>query len=297
LRDRAQDGAPFFLQCSFPDPHHPYTPPGRFWDMYKPEDMVLPENFSSPLHNPPPPIAALREAARAGTARKSGHGLFACNEREAREAMALNYGNITCVDDAIGRVHDTLKALGLDDNTVILFTSDHGDMLGDRGLLLKGGLHYAPLVRVPFLWRDTAGRHAAARTPALAQTTDIATTVLARAGIDAAQGMQGRSMLGVIEGRLGELRQQVLIEEEGQRRDFNLSHRLRLRTLVTSRYRLTLYAEEAWGELYDLTDDQLEQTNLWGNPAFAAVQSSLTAAMVEEMMTTAETSPYPTFAA
>lgn len=297
LQDRAGDGAPFFVQCSFPDPHHPYTPPGRFWDMYKPEDMVLPDNFSSPLHNPPPPIATLRKAARMGTARKSGHGLFACSEREAREAMALNYGNIACVDDAIGRVHDTLKALGLDSNTVILFTSDHGDMLGDRGLLLKGGLHYDPLVRVPFIWRDTENRHTVVRSTALAQTTDIATTILARAGMDAAHGMQGRSMLPAIQREAQGLRQQMLIEEEGQRRDFNLSHRLRLRTLITSRYRLTLYAEESWGELYDLTNDPLEQNNLWDDPACATVRSSLTADMVREMMDSAETSPYPAYLA
>ncbi len=297
LRDRAGDGAPFFVQCSFPDPHHPYTPPGRFWDMYKPEDMVLPANFSSPLNNPPPPIAALRNAARQGTARKSGHGLFACSEREAREAMALNYGNISCVDDAIGRVHDTLKALGLDDNTVIAFTSDHGDMLGDRGLLLKGGLHYTPLVRVPFMWRDTAGQNTPSRTSALAQTTDIASSVLARAGIEAAHGMQGRSMMPVIQRQTDALRQQVLIEEETQRRDFGLSHRLRLRTLLTSRHRLTLYAEETWGELYDLADDPLEQNNLWDNPLFADVRSDMTAALAYEMMDAAETSPYPLFAA
>jgi arylsulfatase A-like enzyme len=77
--------------------------------------------------------------------------------RASAGRLALNYGNISFVDDGVGRVLATLRRLGLDDDTVVLFTTDHGDLLGDRGLLLKGGLHYRALTRVPFVWRDTAG--------------------------------------------------------------------------------------------------------------------------------------------
>lgn len=74
---------------------------------------------------------------------------FAATEREAKEALALTYGMITMIDDVVGRVLARLKALGLDENTVVIFTSDHGDFMGDHGLLLKSALHYQSLVRVP----------------------------------------------------------------------------------------------------------------------------------------------------
>jgi arylsulfatase A-like enzyme len=83
-----------------------------------------------------------------------GQRTFAINEREAREAIALTYGMITMVDDAIGSILGWLKTLGLESNTVVIFTSDHGDFMGDHRLLLKGALHFRGLVRVPFIWRD-----------------------------------------------------------------------------------------------------------------------------------------------
>lgn len=297
LAEHAQGDAPFFIQCSFPDPHHPFTPPGRFWDLYRPQDMTLPASCSADLRDPPPPIAALRAAAAKGTARKSGHGIFAATEREIREAMALNYGNIACIDDAIGRVLECLRRLGLDDDTVIIFTSDHGDMLGDRGLMLKGGLHYRALTRVPFIWRDTQDQRTPGRTRSLGQTTDIATTVLERAGIDSAQGMQGQSLLGVTRQHAAAAHDALLIEEEGQRRDFGLAHRLRLRSLVTPRHRLTVYAEETWGELYDLQEDPLELNNLWNDPQARGLRSQLSEQLMFKMICSAETSPYPESAA
>jgi arylsulfatase A-like enzyme len=286
LAARAGDDAPFFLQCSFPDPHHPFTPPGRWWDLYRPGDVALPASFAADLHDPPPPIAALREAAASGQARKSGYGTFSCSAHELREALALNYGNISFIDEAVGRVLSTLRRLGLEDDTVVMFTSDHGDLLGDRGLMLKGGLHYRALTRAPFVWRDTAERRQPGRSAALAQTIDIATTVLDRAGLAPANGMQG---VVLHDGRPSS-RDALLIEEEGQRRDFGLAQRLRMRTLLTQRHRLTLYADEPWGELYDLQEDPLELRNLWND---RALRGELAQQLAVQMMRAAETSPYP----
>lgn len=293
LEAQADRQAPFFVQCSFPDPHHPFTPPGRYWDLYRPQDMVLPATFDAEVQDPPPPVLALKEAAANGSARKGGYGAFACSEQELREALALNYGNISFVDDGVGRVLASLRRLGLDDDTVVLFTSDHGDLLGDHGLMLKGGLHYRPLTRVPFLWRDTADRRRASRTDALAQTIDIATTVLDRAGLAPANGMQGAVLAPVLQGDAPSLRESLLIEEEGQRRDFGRPQRIRMRTLLTAGHRLTLYVGEAYGELYDLARDPLELRNLWNDPASAPLRGELARQLALAMAAGAETSPYP----
>ncbi|MEO7937593.1 MAG: sulfatase-like hydrolase/transferase [Burkholderiaceae bacterium] len=294
----AQGDAPFFLQCSFPDPHHPFTPPGRFWDMFKPGDVSMPLSFHAKLVDPPPPLRYLREQRRANPSFRPGHGSFACSEMEAREAIALNHGSLANIDDGIGRVLAQLKKLGLMDNTVVMFTSDHGDLLGDRGLMFKGGLHYPALTRVPFVWRDPAsGKSTGVATSALTQTIDIAPTVLARAGLAPANGMQGQSLLPLVERPLTQVRERLLIEEESQRSDFGMDRRVRMRTLRDHQYRLTLYDGQDWGELIDLQQDPHELCNLWSDPASQPLRQALSEQLARTMLSMADTSPYPGSAA
>jgi arylsulfatase A-like enzyme len=294
LAQYTQGNAPFFLQCSFPDPHHPFTPPGTYWDMFQPGDVSLPPSFDAELTDPPPPIAYLREQRRDHAAFRPGHGSFACSEQEAREAIALNHGSLANIDDGIGRVLAQLQALGLADNTVVMFTSDHGDLLGDRGLMFKGGLHYPALTRVPFIWRDpAAAASTGASTPALTQTIDIAPTVLARAGLAPANGMQGQSLLSLVDGSATQVRERLLIEEESQRRDFGMDRRVRLRTLRDHQHRLTLYDGQDWGELYDLTQDPLELRNLWFDAGSVPLRQGLAEQLARAMLSAADGSPYP----
>lgn len=285
-------GKPFFIQCSFPDPHHPFTPPGRYWDMYAPGDMRLPTSFghTGPL---PPHVAWLHAQRDAGRAVKHTPAVFACDEREAREALALNYGSITHIDDAIGRVLQALEHQGLADNTVVVFTSDHGDFLGDHQLLFKGPLHYNGIVQVPFVWHDPA-RPRAARGQALCSTIDLAPTFLARAGIEPFHGIQGHSLLPLIEGSaVMPLREAVLIEEETQRTMFGFADRIRVRTLRSPTWRLSLYDGADWGELYDLVSDPDECDNLWFEPSKAPYRAALTEALARQMLAHADASPYP----
>ena len=264
--------------------------------MYRPEDVELPYSFDAALTDAPPPVSWLH-AQRAGRPAdfKPGHGTFAVTAQEAREALALNYGSISCIDDAIGQVMAELAHLGLSDNTVVLFTSDHGDLLGERGLMFKGGLHYAGLTRVPFIWADPDASVLTARleTPALAQTIDIAATVLARAGVEPVHGMQGQSLLPLISGETDVLRAGLLIEEEGQRLDFNLGQRIRMRTWRTSVHRLTLYDGQSWGELCDLRADPHELRNLWSEPASVGLRSQLMTELAYAMLRETNASPYP----
>lgn len=296
LAEFAQGTQPFFLQCSFPDPHHPFTPPGRYWDMFRPDDVALPASFDAPA-NESPQLQWLREARARNPQAKPGYGAFACSAREAREGLALNYGSIACVDDAVGRVMAQLRTLGMDRDTVVMFTSDHGELLGEYGLMFKGGLHCRPLVRVPFVWRDTEGQRRATRTQALAQTTDIAATVLARAGLPPVNGMQGKNLLGLARGSDAQVREHLVVEEESQRIDFGLARRNRMRTLRTPRHRLTLYDGQAWGELFDLQEDPREQHNLWSDPGAAHLRGELGTELAYAMLDLADTSPYPDAAA
>lgn len=293
LREYAQGDAPFFLQCSFPDPHHPFTPPGRYWDMYRPQDMALPASFDNP-HPAPPHVAWLRAQRDGGRAVKHTPAIFACDARETREALALNYGSISNIDHQIGRVLAELQASGLADNTVVIFTSDHGDYLGDHQLMLKGPIHYRGLTRVPFIWRDPAGRRGGQASDALLSTIDIAPTILARAGVQPYNGIQGQDMGRLMAGDDSGRREALLIEEEGQRVILGFDRRIRCRTLLSEGCRLTLYDGAAWGELYDLRQDPHELRNLWDDPGSVALRARLTQALAYAMLHHVDTSPYPT---
>ena len=126
----SKNDSPFFLQCSFPDPHHPYTPPGDYFRMYDPEDMQLPGSFDNPA--PQPTTAHVHKQKLDSALPHLRIMPFAPDARQAREIIALTYGMIGLVDDCIGRVIATLDELGLAEDTVLLFTSDHGDFMGEQ---------------------------------------------------------------------------------------------------------------------------------------------------------------------
>ena len=284
---------PFFMMTSFPDPHHPFTPPGRYWSMYRPIDMALSPSFRSgnrPLARPVAWALAQREAGNADT---SSQGAFAVNEREAREAMALSCGMIAMIDDAIGRVIERLAAVGLADNTIVIFNSDHGDFLGDHQLLLKGPAHYEAITRVPFIWAEPRGG-AAQRTEMLSGTLDIAATILDRAKVQPYNGSQGISLLPVLEDVRAVLpRDSMVIEDDQQRAIFGLPSGARLRTLITRRHRMTIAEGDLYGELYDLQSDPHEMDNLFDDPAQRAVRADLMERLAYREMELIDRSPLP----
>lgn len=282
----AEDDSPFFLKLSFPDPHHPFTPPGKYWDLYRPEDMELPASFHpGEGYNPPPTVRYCHE--HQADANRNGMMAFAVDEQEAREAMALSCGMIAMVDDAIGEVVSRLKEHGLDDNTVIVFTSDHGDFLGDHRLLLKGPIHYQSVTRVPLIWRDPARDDSGSTNDALVSTMDITASLLDRAAVEPFNGMQGVSFLD------GTGSESLLVEEDGQRPLYGFDVPPRLRTLLTDQYRLTMYHGAEWGELYDLKKDPHEMVNLWSNDEYHSVKCSLLETMARKQMELVDRSPLP----
>ncbi|GAA5232530.1 sulfatase-like hydrolase/transferase [Verticiella sediminum] len=293
LRSSAGRGEPFFLQCSFPDPHHPFTPPGRFWDMYRPEDMPLPPSFHAP-GEPPPHVRWLHEQRDRGTAVRHTPALFACTEREAREAIALNYGAISHIDEQIGRVLAELRALGLEDDTVVIFTSDHGDYLGEHQLLLKGPIHYRGLTRVPLIWSEPRCAGGGVVEDALLSTIDLATSILDRAGVPRYNGMQGVDLSSWMHpGRVPEAREALMIEEEGQRVILGFQSRIRCRTLLSEGWRMTVYDGAPWGELYDLASDPIEACNRWDDAGARTVRARMMERLCRSMLEHVDTSPYP----
>lgn len=296
LRARAASGTgrPFILVVSFPDPHHPFTPPGKYWDMYGADEMPALPAFTSSDWTPSPYVSHLIRERAAGTANTEGHAPFALSEKEAREAQALTCGSITMIDDAIGRV---LRESAADSfgNIVKIFTSDHGDYLGDHRILLKGPAPYQGIIRVPLIWHDPANQESlGGRTiDSLVSTIDLAPSILERAGLAPFEGMQGRSFVPQIQGETAE-RSHVLIEYDHQR-VLSLTGKMpRIHTLVTKQWRLSLWQDLSEGELFDLEQDPLEFRNLWSDPASFAIRAELLRQLADAQMATVDTVPLPT---
>jgi arylsulfatase A-like enzyme len=282
---------PFFIQCSFPDPHHPFTPPGKYWDMYDAADVPAPDAFHHAADKLPPHVATLHGARDDGSRITAGMTVFACTEDEARAAIAHNYGSITMIDDAIGRVLARLAALGLADDTVVIFTTDHGDFLGDHQLILKGAIHYQGLIRVPCIWSDPAESGGGGVVDSPCGTLDLAPTIVKRAGLEGFIGMQGLDLTSMGKGIAGADHDAVVIEEDQRRTYMGFPSNFRARTLVTKRHRLTIYSCVEWGELYDLEADPNEFENLWDVPAQAPLRAELVEQLARKLIDLADPSP------
>ncbi|MEM7275503.1 MAG: sulfatase-like hydrolase/transferase, partial [Actinomycetota bacterium] len=270
---------PWFLFASYPDPHHPFAPPGPWYDRHDPADMVVPASFDDPVDDLP---RFLREMAISPGAR----GPMRIGEAALRAAMAAQYGAIECIDAGVGRMLGALEASGQADDTIVVFTADHGDMFGDHGFMLKGGLVFEGTTRVPLLIARPGG--AGTRTSSLASSLDLGPTMLDLLGIDGFDGIQGVSLVPLLDRPAAEVRDHVLIEEDvpsyGIWANPVPEHS---RTIVTADARLTRYSTGE-GELYDLVADRGERRNLFGHGDGRVLRTDLTEQLAEAMIGAAD---------
>ena len=289
---------PFFLMVSFPDPHHPFNPPGKYWDMYKPEQFAVPEAFTRNDWAPPPHVAAVIKEREEGKANLNSQFSFTTTPREVQEAAALTAGMIALIDDCIGGVLGALNACGRAEDTVTIFTSDHGEHLGDHRLLLKGSEQYQQILRVPFVWSDPAARKTSARSGtrsgAIGSTIDISSTILDHAKISPYAGIQGISLIPAIQGESATARPAAFVQYEHQRPNEAIGGIPRIHTLVDERWRMSVFDGVEWGELYDLQNDPGEFVNLWDDPAHAATRSKLIEQLLRIEIAHVDRVPMPT---
>ena len=188
---------------------------------------------------------------------------------KARRWTAYYHALMDLLDDQVGRILEVMDRRGLWENTLVLFTSDHGEMRGDLGLYSKGNF-YEPVTRVPAIVVPPGGPAPTPRFDGLVEMFDLAPTALDYAGVSVPAQMAARSLRPEVEtGRGG--RQAVFTEyvTNDRRR-----HGVCVRTKV---HKLALWTEagERGGELYALSDDPDETTNRFDHPAMAGVRSEL----------------------
>jgi arylsulfatase A-like enzyme len=263
--------SPWFAVCSFADPHHPFTPPGPYFDAFDPASLSLPATFEDPHSRSMPQFR--RIISQRGLIPR-GVRVFAPTADQYRDLLAKAYGMLSLVDDCVGRV-----LAAIDANTVVVFTSDHGDSFGDHGLMLKHGIHYDGNIRVPMLVR--APEIQPARCRSLVSTLDIAPTLLDLAQCPPYFGMQGVSLLPLLMQPHGSLRDCVLIEEQQLFEQPGTDVPIGMLTLVTDGGRITHYRGSDQGDLFDHREDELELNNLWSQSGARGLRQQLSDRLIE----------------
>ena len=264
----ARPDQPFFLKCSFPDPHHPFTPPGKYWDIYRAADMPLPASWHVEPDSVPPHVRHLFAERDNGTARKDTPALFACTEHETRAADRAHLRHDRD-DRRRGRAHPAgarRQRPGAD--TITIFTSDHGDLMGDHQLMLKGPVHYQGLIRVPFIWRETAERRVTGRRSGLASTIDMPTHHPRSRRRGTVQRHARR--VSQLHGDHATPRHAAMPCSSRRRASactWASTAASACARLSPSMHRLSLYEGADWAELYDRQADPLEMHNRWDDPA------------------------------
>ncbi|MCK0150131.1 sulfatase-like hydrolase/transferase [Marivita sp. S6314] len=281
------DDRPFLLLASFPDPHHPFTPPGRYFDMYDPAQIPLPESFAYKTGDRNDLPAHLKRVYQFGDEKPDAYWPFHAEADTIRRMIALNYGAITMVDDWVGRILQVLERTGLSENTHVIFMSDHGDYMGDHGTTLKHGVHSHGLIRVPMIWADPT-RKTGVSSEIQGSAIDFAPTLLARAGLQEPVGMQGRDLLAEDAENLP-----VLIEDAGL--SFaDPDGKTASRTLVHEGWRMTVFEGSELGELYDLEKDPSELSNLWSDGSAAQRRVRMLYLLADRQMALQDASLVPT---
>ncbi len=276
LGARAAD-EPFCAWVSFPDPHHPFDCPGPWSSMYDPKDVVLPAHRVRDLERRPwwhkASLESTPQLADPAMLKFRAEGSRMPDQSDAQlaEMTANYYGMISLIDHNVGRVLDALESLGLAENTLVVYTTDHGDMLGHHGLYLKGPTPYDDLMRVTLIARGpgvAAGRVVAEPV----STLDLAATFYEAAGVPRPDGIQSRSLAGLLAGR-PETRDAAW--SEWHVHPSRCGVWLKLRTVRTKRYKCTFELESGAGELYDLANDPREMDNLFDDPGYAKVRGEM----------------------
>jgi len=253
---------PWLFSVNIYDPHGPFDPPQEYVDRFDIDTLPEPLFRESDL-------AAQQLLAEVNFQSKAKRPTYP----KAKETLAKYWAQIELIDENVGRMMDAIEKTGQRENTIVIFTSDHGEMAGDHGLNKKGCRFYEGLVRVPliFSWPDRF--KTGLRSDALVELTDIVPTLLDLTDLEIPETMQGQSLLPILEGKT----------DPGRHREFVRCEYYKVlqgpesySTMIrTRRHKLVNYHGMETGELFDLEKDPHEFENRWNDPAYAEVRFDL----------------------
>jgi arylsulfatase len=299
---------PFFLWCSIADPHSPLQAAEPYASMYDRAQVPVPRQLEGEMANKP----MAQQCDRLSLAGDKA------TEEDVREVTAMYYGMNTCIDTELGRLIDKLDELNLRENTLIVYTSDHGEYLGEHMMIRKSKALYDCLTRIPLVVSWPTRLPAGIRNDALVENVDFMPFVLDCLGLEHPQGLQGRSFAPLLNGGDYRSRDATFAEigaEDPQGRtencytpedipyipegaltpDFSPKNKVGdygvIKCCRTKDWKLVYYPGNKEGELYDLAGDPGELANLWGKPEHATIQADLQARILDWTIHTEDRRP------
>lgn len=257
--------SPWLFSINCFDPHHPFDPPKEYLDRYDPDKLPDPDYVVGELKNK----TIFQQVDHDGA---YGGMLLAYSKmtpRERREVTAAYYAMVEHVDHNVGRILDYLDETGQRENTIVIFHSDHGELLGDHGIYLKGPFMYDCSVRVPLIISWPGHFQQGVKSDAMVELVDLVPTLLDASGTETPLGVQGKSLYGLLAGDADPHHHKDYVYNE-----YYIAqpfHRALepdpLVTMVRTRtHKIAVFAGMKTGELYDLVADPGEHRNLWDSP-------------------------------
>ncbi len=300
-----QRNGPWLLSLNPFDPHAPFDAPPEYLAKINATALPFPLFRESDIERQRA-FAAIDQQARVAVdprvRRKASpvvereHDLVASAPPDAYDALEVKanyYAMIMLIDDQFRRIVDALRETGQLDNTLIVYMSDHGELLGDHGLILKGCRFFEGLVHIPMIFSWPARFASGLQSEALVESVDVAPTLLEAAGLPVPESMQGRSLLPLLEGRADPHRHKDCVVSEfkdsiGGPAHTDHSHGS---MVFDGRYKSVVYHGHRIGELYDLQSDPGEFDNLWDDPAARELKAERIRAHLDAMMATVSAGP------
>ncbi len=275
MKEYSESNEPFFMWASFFDPHPSYCVPEPYYSMYDPEALTLPTVIVGE-HDKNPPHFAMTQDDNADFSPyfESGEGVHGMHkhcqdEKTLRKYLAVYYGMVTMLDKYVGKILDQLDTLGITDNTLVVFSTDHGHFIGQHGLSAKGPFMYEDMIKIPYIVRYPKQVPENTQSDALQSLVDLAPTFLDIIGVKIPTSMTGVSQKDVWFGNKLEARNHIICEHHHEPTTVNV------RTYVDKRYKLSVYYNQSYGELFDLEKDPDEINNLWDNAEYTELKMAL----------------------
>lgn len=267
---------PLFLQIGFPGPHPPYDPIPRYLDHYTSQELPLEPLLDDDLENQPQPLKGLRVHNN-----EIDHDSVVLplnpTEQQRQRQRAYYLANVTMIDEKIGEILTKLEDRGYLENSIVIFTSDHGDCLTDHGHSQKWTM-YDTITRMPMIVWSPGRIEADRRIEGLCQQMDIGPAILEWAGCDVAPDLEAVSLKPALESGDWQPRNYVYAE---QAQDGILTDTQFMTMVRSTDWKLVHFLDEPWGQLFDLKNDPQEFKNLWDVPEFDPQKQHLLAELRE----------------
>ncbi len=263
-------GRPWFFSFNCFDPHHPFDPPAEYLARYNPQDMPLPKFQENELDCK---TTFQRLDAEWAHNNPGEFHTGAMTDDDRRQVTAAYYAMCELIDAQVGRIMTALEETGQRDNTIVIFMSDHGEMLGDHGIYFKGPHFYDEAIHVPLVFSWPGQFQSGLRVNGLTELVDLVPTLLQACGLEVPARVQGRSLIPHLTGSAdpNHHRHHVFCEYYN-----SWTHKDAYGTMLrTATEKVAVYHGTDQGELYDLQTDPDEFTNLWESSKHSDLKSRL----------------------